>query len=113
KTANNDQIDARRDAFEEWLDAWQEFHRWQRYSPEAYRAQANSTEPKHWNPGPLGAQGDDFFGHFPTNSLFFVDVLFFFRDPVNNPVKQPIRDHYARDLDWVELGIWSLYAGIE
>ncbi|WP_146586825.1 hypothetical protein [Posidoniimonas polymericola] len=25
----------------------------------------------------------------------------------------PYRDHYARDLDWVELGIWSLYNGID
>ncbi|WP_146586828.1 hypothetical protein [Posidoniimonas polymericola] len=53
------------------------------------------------------------FGQNGVNSLFVLDVITFLHNPIQNRVKQPCRDHYARDLDWVELGIWSLYGGVD
>ena len=109
-----------------WSNAYDDGLRWARYSVTEYVATANSIVAKHWEPGPLGAQGNWKTGLTPFNVAKAPNLIAnigdllisgrdaFFRDDIGPQVpNQPWLDLYRRHLDWIELGLWDTFEGVD
>lgn len=100
--------------------------RWIRYSAEQYRNEANNASSVRWEPGPLGVQGEWKSGLSPLNAAKIPnlvanisDLFIGVHDAIaDNDIgaqvpNEPWLDLYRRNLDWVTLGLWDTFGGID
>lgn len=100
--------------------------RWVRYSDEQYRNEAKNAGSVRWEPGPLGVQGTWKSGLTPLNAAKIPNLVANISDLViaagdaitGNDVgpqvpNQPWLDLYRRNLDWVTLGLWDTFGGVD
>lgn len=95
---------------------------WTPYTPEEYCFYIKQTAPEFWLPGPMGAQDDYGKKNEYNDARLLPFTGYYYIDRDGNVQKtydsqrgahmQPYYDHYRRDLNWVEKGLWDTYNGI-
>lgn len=110
---------------EEGKDLGRAYKRWKRVkdtsnwipvTPDKYKEIANRKDWKTWEPGPFGAQSDTGWRENLGNVAYTAPraIEFLTGLPVTALVpNQPKQDNIPRKLDWVELGLWDTYTGID
>jgi hypothetical protein len=81
-----------------WREVAENVGHWRYLTRAAYVRMANSTVESDWRPGPVGLQN----GWFLNFNMFRLVGGF----------DQPLRDHFPRKLNWISIGLWNTFSGI-
>jgi len=91
--------------------------RWDLLSPTDFRIKASSRDYGDWQPGPVGVQnGTEFWTGKRLHKIGGIAkelVLLEGGELYDEVVYQNSADFIVRDLDWVKLGLWDTYGGID